>query len=98
MAVYVDPLFNTEGWSEKWPFKQACHMMADSDDELHAFAARIGLKRAWHQPFPRHSVSHYDLTASKRKAAVAAGAIEVDRGFRPGRQPRSRAERLDLGL
>lgn len=24
------------------------HLMADTDDELHAFAARLGLRRSWH--------------------------------------------------
>ncbi len=85
MGVYVDPLFDTEGWSDRWPFKQACHMMADSDEELHVFAARLGLRRAWHQPCPPHSVSHYDLTASKRRRAVQLGAVAVDRQFVAGR-------------
>ena len=88
MPCYVDPLFDTRGWSDQWPFPEACHLMADSDEELHALAARLGLKRAWHQPRPPHSVSHYDLTRRKRRAAVMAGAIEVDRGFFPERERR----------
>jgi hypothetical protein len=47
------------------------HMMADTDDELHAMAARIGLKREWFQG------DHYDLTPSRHKRAVAAGAKVV---------------------
>lgn len=44
-------------------------------EELHAFAARIGLKRAW---FQRHRLApHYDLTVRRREAAVRAGAIEL---------------------
>lgn len=85
MAVYVDPLFNTEGWSANWPYPEACHMMADTDDELHAMADKLKLRRAWHQTCPPHSVSHYDLTKNKRYHAIRYGAIEVDRGFRPGR-------------
>lgn len=92
MPVYVDPLFDTEGWSEQWPFKQACHLMADSDEELHRMADRLLLLRRWHQPCPPHSVSHYDLTATKRAEAVRKGAIEVDRRFRPGRSPRPPAQ------
>jgi hypothetical protein len=80
-------LFDTEGWSPNWPYSQACHLMADSDDELHAMAQRIGLIRLWHQPSPPASVSHYDLTQTKRKAAIKAGALEVDRRFRPGDKP-----------
>lgn len=56
-----------------------CHMVSDvGEDELHEFAARLGLKRAWFQG--RHngaSAAHYDLIASKRSKAVALGAVEV---------------------
>jgi hypothetical protein len=52
-----------------------CHMIADSDEELHAMADRIGVARRWHQkPGPG---SHYDIALSKRAAAVAAGAVEI---------------------
>jgi hypothetical protein len=54
-------------------------MIADTNEELHAMAAKIGLKRAW---FQTNLEPHYDLTASKRKQAVAAGAVELeDRPF-----------------
>jgi hypothetical protein len=44
--------------------------------ELHAVARRMGHKRAWFQNRPGHP--HYDVTESKRPAAIAAGAVEVD--------------------
>lgn len=53
-----------------------CHMIADSDEELHAMAARIGVARKWHQAPPRHD-SHYDISLGCRAKAVAAGAIEI---------------------
>lgn len=54
-------------------------MIADTNEELHAFAARIGLKREW---FQTDLEPHYDLTASKRKLAVQRGAVELeDRPF-----------------
>lgn len=89
MPVYVDPMFETP-WADprKWPFKAACHMMADTDEELHAIANKLKLKRAWHQSSPPHSISHYDLTQNKRYHAVRYGAIEVDRGFLPERHKR----------
>jgi len=77
MAVYVDKLFITET-NKKWRFKSACHMMADDLEELHIFAAKIGMKKEWFQGPPEHMVPHYDLTAAKRKKAVQLGAIEAD--------------------
>jgi hypothetical protein len=53
-----------------------CHLYADSDRELHAFAARIGLKRQWAHT-SSNGVLHYDLVPRRRKAAVAAGATEL---------------------
>ena len=47
-------------------------------DDLHAFAASIGLKRSWFQDKP-DGLPHYDLTAGKRRQAITAGAQEVDR-------------------
>ena len=53
-----------------------CHMVSDrSVEELHAFAAEVGLRREWFQDGPR---PHYDLRPSTRRLAVAKGAEEVD--------------------
>lgn len=41
-------------------------------------AARIGLRRAWFQD--ESTFAHYDLTATKRALAVAAGAVEIEPG------------------
>lgn len=76
MTIYVDPLMS-HGWKLRGHAVQNCHLFSDAgDDELHAFAERIGMKRAW---FQAKSVPHYDLTPSRRKCAVACGAVEVDR-------------------
>ena len=68
--VYVDDM--------RAPFGRMvmCHMLADTDDELHAMADRIGVARRWHQKPGTHR-SHYDICLAKRAQAVAAGAIEV---------------------
>lgn len=73
--VYVD---NINVWSGARPpfHKGSCHLMADDIEELHAFAQSIGLKRRWFQP---KSSPHYDLTPSKREAAILAGARPVSR-------------------
>ncbi len=80
MSVYVDELFEC-GPTTAWKWRHACHLFADTERELHAFAVRIALRREWFQPGKNGSFPHYDLTAGKRQAAVAMGAREVDRAF-----------------
>ena len=72
MTVYVDNM--------RAPFGRMimCHMIADTDEELHAMARRIGVNRRWWQDPSKASHSHYDICLSKRAKAVAAGAVEVD--------------------
>jgi hypothetical protein len=73
MSVYVD--------SANISFRgmTMCHMIADSLDELHAMADRLGLRREWFQAAPPASFPHYDVSLGKRQLAVAHGAIECDR-------------------
>ena len=54
-------------------------MIADTAEELHAMADRIGVARRWFQDTSKASFPHYDIAKSKRALAVAAGAIECDR-------------------
>ena len=76
MSIYVDDLrlaASVGRLSARWS-----HLYADDEAELHEFAARIGMRRAWFQDHP--SLPHYDLTETRRAAAIDAGAIAV--GFR----------------
>lgn len=73
MSVYIDQARNSFGRMIM------CHMIADTPDELHAMAGRIGLVRRWFQAPPKASFWHYDIALSRRALAVAAGAIECDR-------------------
>lgn len=51
------------------------HLMADSIQELHGFAAGIGLPaRAFHRG-ARHP--HYDVTAGQRQRALRRGAVAI---------------------
>jgi hypothetical protein len=74
VAVYVDRL---RDWG--WRLGPSCHLISDAppggNAELHAFAARLGLRRGW---FQTGLEPHYDLTASKRALAVRLGAAELD--------------------
>ena len=73
MAVYVDDAFAAGEWGF---FTGGGHLQADSVGELHAFAARLGLRRAWFQTRPsRPEHDHYDLTREGRERAIAMGAI-----------------------
>lgn len=74
MAVYVDELFPTEK-THKWCYDTACHLTADTIEELHKFALMLGLRRNYFQDHPRHP--HYDLTEGRRKAAIKLGAVET---------------------
>jgi hypothetical protein len=77
VTVYVDSLPD-QGWG-RW--NGGAHMMGSDFDELHAMAARIGLKRAWFQS--DSTFAHYDLTASKRALAIKAGAVKIAPGDLP---------------
>ena len=85
MTVYVDDLVvaatyrgrGTEQarrvgarYGDQW-----CHLFAAPEDreELHEFAAAIGMKRCWFQG------DHYDLVPPRRTLAVSLGALEVTR-------------------
>lgn len=71
MAVYVDSEYI------RWQGKVWCHLVADSTDELHAFADRLGLRRQWFQV--RSTYPHYDVTAAMQKKALRLGARSADR-------------------
>jgi hypothetical protein len=73
--IYVDQL-------RIWPtkircFKKgSCHLFADTEEELHEFAAEIGLKKSYFQN--GRNLAHYDLNKSRRKHALALGASELE--------------------
>lgn len=61
----------------KYGRMKMCHMLADTDDELHEMAAKIGVNRKWWQSPEKTSGSHYDIASSKRTLAVQFGAVEI---------------------
>lgn len=72
MAVYVDTM--------RAPFRGRvmCHMVADTEEELHAMAARLGLLHRWHQKAGTPH-SHYDIDMPTRALALLHGAREIRR-------------------
>ena len=51
-----------------------CHMIADTQEELHQMAKDIGIKRKW---FQDKKIPHYDISKTKRKLAISKGAQEI---------------------
>jgi hypothetical protein len=69
MAVYVDDMF-------RYPMgrlgrMKMSHMLADTEDELHAMADALNLPRGWFQG------DHYDVALATRRRAVELGAQEI---------------------
>lgn len=57
-------------------YTDGMHLIADSLQELHVFAAYLGLRREWFQGHSRHL--HYDLTSPKKLTrALRLGAVRV---------------------
>lgn len=74
-AVYLDWLMH-HGGSGFFKGKKSCHMFADTLEELHEMAEKIGMRRAWFQDNGR-TAQHYDLVASRRAAAIKHGALQL---------------------
>ena len=67
MTVYVD--------NANIPFRnmKMCHMVATTEEELHAMGDKIGVACKWYQG------DYYDICLAKKKLAIEAGAVEVSR-------------------
>src|SRR5262249_20253796 len=72
-GVYVDAAI----WD--WQGLKWAHLLADDTDDLHRFAATLGIHRVSYHGPPRTSVPHYDLTANERQRALALGAVACSR-------------------
>jgi len=88
MTVYVDEAI----W--RWGGLRWCHLLADDTDELHRFAASLGIKPASYQGPPKTATPHYDLTAYERRRAIAQGAVACGREAMVAVLHRVRVKRL----
>jgi hypothetical protein len=73
MACYVDAARDYPEAGLR--FRRFCHLLADSPEELHAMADRLGMPRRFFQQHPWRW--HYDLPEHLRAQAVEYGAVEV---------------------
>lgn len=76
MTVYVDDMLMKAQVGRGRPARWS-HLMADTAEELHEFAARLGLRREWAQYEDKPWMLHYDVTATKRQAAIRLGAVPI---------------------
>lgn len=71
MSVYVDDAVHL------WRGRRWAHLMADTLEELHALAERLGIPR--HRFQDKRSGAHYDIDAALRERALALGAVAISR-------------------
>ena len=71
MAVYVDDAVH------RWRGLRWAHLMADTVDELHAMARRLGIPGQAFQN--KASGVHYDIPAHLRPVAIGLGAVPLSR-------------------
>jgi hypothetical protein len=97
LTIFVDDMY----LYEMGQFKRGnhlckmSHMIGDTDEELHTFAERLGLQKAWFQ-LPGTYKRHYDVTMTVRTEAIALGAIPI-RMSEMGYLIRNRKETGSLG-
>lgn len=88
MSVYVDTVGR---FKARWS-----HLQADTEEELHAFAAQLGLRREWFQPGSRPEAAHYDVTDRLRDHAIRRGAIPETMEEGSARRRRARESRSSI--
>lgn len=69
MTVFVDDMTAPHGRMVR------CHLIADTDAELHEMADKIDVARRWFQDRP--GGRHYDISLGKRALAIRHGAVQI---------------------
>ncbi len=89
MAILIDSFQNGARGPFRYWHRRCGHLVSDSSlEELHEFAAELGLRREW---FQMKSIPHYDLTGDVYELAIERGAILVS-----SREIVRRAVRLEV--
>lgn len=73
------------------------HLMADTTEELLAFAAALGLNPRWIQKAGT-ALEHFDVTEPKRDQALRLGAVPIRYGHEGAALTRSKREGTDFDL
>ncbi len=95
MSVYIDNAFAIGDWG-RW--SGGGHLQADTADELHEFAERLGLRREWFQSKPgRPENDHSDHGRKGRERALELGATDEDRAAGTRRRQAIRRARRASG-
>lgn len=68
--IYVDT------WNAPYRGMVMCHLGADTHDELLQIVDAIGVDRKWIQ-YPGTWREHFDICLTKKKQALALGAVEL---------------------
>lgn len=76
MSVYVDDMRVTAKVGRVRANARWSHLMADTHEELEAFARRLGLRPEWIQKQGRRT-EHYDVTDTVRAKALELGAVSI---------------------
>jgi hypothetical protein len=63
----------------RWQSLKRCHLLADNADQLHRFAANLGIKRTSFQSPPKVTTPHYDPIGYERLRALAMGAVACNK-------------------
>ena len=75
MAILIDSFQNGARDPFRYWYRRCGHLVSDSSlEELHQFAAELGLRREW---FQMKSIPHYDLTGEVYELSIERGAILV---------------------
>lgn len=89
MAILIDSFQNGARGPFRYWHRRCGHLVSDSSlEELHEFAAELGMRREW---FQMKSIPHYDLTGDVYELAIERGAILVS-----SREIVRRAVRLEV--
>ncbi|HEX3793544.1 MAG TPA: DUF4031 domain-containing protein [Acidimicrobiales bacterium] len=76
LTVFVDDWrqrATIRGRTDRWS-----HLLADSEEELHALAEQLGIPRRGYQRHRRSpALNHYDLPERYREQAIELGAVPV---------------------